>query len=525
MGRPLCIRHTKPHELFAACFLHSRNRTNQPEKEERTARFRPSDTKCILRETPIGQWASLRDGFGNRSAHTPNRAMGMGEPHANATLTLTLNLLPSSGAVCSDGSPAGYYFRQGARSDLWHVHLGGGGFCYDMESCMKRCPPGHTGILCSSQDWADTHAATGILAPSSPFLRQASVAYVPLCSGDSYMSDSFAFGQHFRGARTVHAVLSDLVDRGLGGSSQRRHLLLFGGSSAGARGAAANLEYVPRMLGSAAPLVDIVGVLDSFVIEDAPLLEPPIATTAPRPTVLPFAEQFRRFTSHVAVSRPGGWCANHYPTETWRCLFGVNRLPAIEVPYLLMATQYDRFQLSNNVGGKLGPDATADPPPQAYSYAERWAGVYRALARNLTRGGSGRAVLSWACYNHAISLTDAGFRGANVGGVTMQDATLRLLFGATDGEAGGDSGAESGAAALPTAAAIKARPSLLFVDDCSSFDCGAGCHAGAAEPPASLTLSTLASPVRRDLQYRRRARPRAAAAATMLPDPADATVA
>jgi len=54
------------------------------------------------------------------------------------------------------------------------------------------------------------------------------------------MGDSFAFGRHFRGARIVQVVLSDLVHRfGLGRHSATRGVetLIWSGQSAGARGA------------------------------------------------------------------------------------------------------------------------------------------------------------------------------------------------------------------------------------------------------------------------------------------------
>eukprot|EP01060_Flectonema_neradi_P033917 TRINITY_DN5808_c0_g1_i7.p2 TRINITY_DN5808_c0_g1~~TRINITY_DN5808_c0_g1_i7.p2 ORF type:complete len:138 (+),score=15.93 TRINITY_DN5808_c0_g1_i7:37-450(+) len=54
----------------------------------------------------------------------------------------------SDGAVCLDGSPAGYYYRNGA-SDMLQIHLEGGGWCYDEEDCFERAHGG-TG---SSAHW------------------------------------------------------------------------------------------------------------------------------------------------------------------------------------------------------------------------------------------------------------------------------------------------------------------------------------------------------------------------------------
>ena len=49
----------------------------------------------------------------------------------------------------------------------------------------------------------------------------------------------------------------------LGADASKRDLLLFGGGSAGARGAMVHLDYVPQMIGGASANVDVIGVLDS----------------------------------------------------------------------------------------------------------------------------------------------------------------------------------------------------------------------------------------------------------------------
>lgn len=65
------------------------------------------------------------------------------------------------------------------------------------------------------------------------------------------MGDAAAFGLQFRGGAVVRAVLADLVRRrglgrrGLAGAPPR---LLFGGVSAGSRGAMVHLDYVKEML-------------------------------------------------------------------------------------------------------------------------------------------------------------------------------------------------------------------------------------------------------------------------------------
>ena len=65
------------------------------------------------------------------------------------------------------------------------------------------------------------------------------------------MGDAEAFGRLFRGTAVVSAVLHELVAThglGTGGAAAPPDLLLFGGLSAGARGAMAHLDFVRSML-------------------------------------------------------------------------------------------------------------------------------------------------------------------------------------------------------------------------------------------------------------------------------------
>lgn len=63
-------------------------------------------------------------------------------------------------AVCTDGSPAGYYIRRSVQSSTWLVYLQGGGWCYDEASCNVRCGPSFAvnadDPLCSSKSWNQT---------------------------------------------------------------------------------------------------------------------------------------------------------------------------------------------------------------------------------------------------------------------------------------------------------------------------------------------------------------------------------
>ena len=51
-------------------------------------------------------------------------------------------------------------------------------------------------------------------------------------------------------------------------------------------------------------------------------------------------------------------CADEYPgDETWKCTFAQYRMPFVQNPFLLVASQYDSYQLGYNIG--LEPNGTA----------------------------------------------------------------------------------------------------------------------------------------------------------------------
>ena len=91
------------------------------------------------------------------------------------------------------------------------------------------------------------------------------------------MGNTTAHGWHFRGASVIQNVLTELVEiHGLGsGANNRTDTLLFGGASAGGRGAMVHLDYVQQMVGTkAAKNILVRGFLDSPLWMDLPSINP-----------------------------------------------------------------------------------------------------------------------------------------------------------------------------------------------------------------------------------------------------------
>jgi len=253
------------------------------------------------------------------------------------------------------------------------------------------------------------------------------------------MGNAAAMGWQFRGEVVVQSVLSDLVARhGLGHGSQK-HTLIFGGGSAGARGAMVHLDYVSGMLGSVAPKVNVVGFLDSPAwIDMAPF----------RSSFIGFPSVTQHVHSYANVSHLGSSCIAKYANEPWKCMYGQYRLPTLSTPYFLVASQYDAFQLGVNVGHK--PNSSAEK-----AYAEKFANRTRALVTMIKKDKPENAVFSWACYNHDISCNYFGYNRdtCDPSGTTMATAFHEFL------------------GLSPTSS----TPPLQFMDKCTTFACGGGC--------------------------------------------------
>ncbi|CAK0893265.1 unnamed protein product [Prorocentrum cordatum] len=218
------------------------------------------------------------------------------------------------------------------------------------------------------------------------------------------MGDAVAFGMQFRGARVLQAVLADLVQLGLG-SESGRPLVILGGQSAGGRGAMVSLEYVRDMLGpELAQRVDVMGFLDSPLWVDVP----PYSAH-----FVGFAAMCQGVFSYANVTRLGRRCeAAHPGSDRWKCIMGEYRMPHIRTPYLLVASQYDAFQLSEN---SISLPKDANETAYADSLANRTRDLMSTLRAGWQPGGLQNAhPILLDLPRPRLQLLVAGLRPANV---------------------------------------------------------------------------------------------------------------
>ena len=363
-------------------------------------------------------------------------------------------------AVCMDGSSGGVYVAPATTQPTYFVlYLEGGGWCWDEKTCAGRCGNGCAGpgssAACqnctgigSSKKWGPTQNLTGVFSssPAQSPLSGAHKFYLRYCTSDAHMGSRGAsagsLGWHFRGQHTIAAAL-DLMVKQHGLGSAPGHTVLFGGGSAGGRGAMSNLDYIaPQLEALGAKGVKVMGFPDSAYWID----HMPDRQASPPDTFAGFNVTTKQIYALANISgRAPADCQAAYPGEEWKCAFGQYRFPFIKTPYLMVASQNDLFQLGENVGHR---PKTA----QELGYSKTFADSTRAGMTSLAAPGkapAGSAFYSMQCYSHSTSLSVL-FYFTKINGVTMAQAMGRFL------------GLSSGGA-------------LAHISNCSGFNCGKGC--------------------------------------------------
>lgn len=383
-------------------------------------------------------------------------------------------------AVCNDGSPGAYYFTPATVEEMKNVFvvfLPGGGQCFDETSCAQRWQDIGTTYM-SSTGFLPTIEKAGILdtdPTKSPFYG-ANKAVLGYCSSDGYMGDTAAsadsWGWHFRGQRLVRSMLQHLqLYHGLNGGSQ----VLLGGASAGARGMMALSDLLHH--GGYLPIGSQVALfLDSpYYIDIVPYSEDFAG--------FPYQEQqkYAHENTSAVVSSSTKCNAAYSRNDAWKCQFGQYRLPFLQtIPYLLIASQYDAYQLGLNTGTNP-PYKDAALTEYAEMFANETSQDLKTLATQSQTTTSGlprtdasskvNAYFSWACYNHAVSESIAFSTVTTEIGVSQFDAlTAWLTTSPFVSVASSDTTDQS-------RIVIHSDDNLVWMDSCTGFACGAGCAA------------------------------------------------
>lgn len=307
-------------------------------------------------------------------------------------------------ALCNDGSPSGFYYappETGSASEppVWLLFQQGGGWCWDDESCQKRNPS-----LTSSSQWESEIEFEGILAEGR--FASAHRVFLRYCTSDAYLGNRTKgpLGWQFRGRSVVKATIEEMFALGMGSVAGTR--LLYGGCSAGGRGASYNIDWVKTLL---PPTVALRGFLDSPLwIDMRPLA---FGQTSLRSQVKAIAALYPEAVDET--------CARAHKGQHGRCLLGETLLSYVNTPSLIFAHQDDSFLLHEFFGHGRGP-SSPEERQWAAELRERMVSALRALPPR-------HAVFSVACTGHCVSQW-GGYMHLRIRGLTLQQSLERFFF-------------------------------------------------------------------------------------------------
>ena len=127
-------------------------------------------------------------------------------------------------------------------------------------------------------------------------------------SSDAWMGNTFMWEEQFRGAPTIYALFHDLMNT-MGLTSGAK--VLFGGCSAGARGAMVHLDNIVTWMDGYG--IEVRGLLDSGLWVDVE----PVSDTGMGGTLLNQAADVYGFANVSSVIPDD--CADAYPGEEYKC--------------------------------------------------------------------------------------------------------------------------------------------------------------------------------------------------------------
>jgi hypothetical protein len=328
-----------------------------------------------------------------------------------ANLVLLETAAQQKGAVCLDGSPGGYYFRQGIGAGLnkWIIHFEGGGWCFNEELCVERSKTS----LGSSKFWAHNTTFGGLLSPNqqtNPNFYNWNVAFLNYCDGASFAGNVTLPVVHsgttlyFRGIRITQATLDDLATKGLKNAID----VIVTGCSAGGLATYLHADYVRNFLPSS---VYVKAIADAGFFLDAKNWQGQYHI---RPL---YQYVFKMQNCSGGVNSDCIAAAN--PGEEWMCFFAQYTFPHIKTPLFVLNSAYDTWQLPNILQFNCKNLSTCPEAEKEAFYNYR--NVFLEAAKPVTASTTSGMFLT-SCLQHCMSLSDRSWTSIKVNNTVMSEA-------------------------------------------------------------------------------------------------------
>ena len=358
-------------------------------------------------------------------------------------LVLLEDAARNDGAVCLDGSPAGYYLRKspsGSRS--WVVYFEGGILCYRDIDCAARSKEGGG----SSASWASTASFGGVLsedAGANPEFADWNLVGVKYCDGSCFsgeLAEPFVVNGvkvYSRGARVLKAVFNSLLkDQGM---SEADNILVAGGS-AGGMTVTFHANQIAEWIPSSVKRVKF-GAFSAMM--------PPFKNVNGEPVVeTEFKANYKLMNSTGGVSPA---CEKAMGSGNgYKCLFPTNSLEYVTVPYFVSSSMYDSWGtgciwLAGYVedGNTMNENCTGD---QSWSNCQdrwqcsqgeidamnaQWKDPLMAIvdkSKVLKKAGNG--VFLYSCHTHVSE--EGQYNSIKVNGKSIREALVEWYFSDND---------------------------------------------------------------------------------------------
>ena len=309
------------------------------------------------------------------------------------------------GAVCLDGSAAGYFIDR-TPSKRWIIHLEGGGWCYSEGDCYNRSFID----LGSSKNWQTKFELAGFLNNDpdvNPNFANYSVVFVPYCDGASFSGNRdepvVVNGRkiYFRGHRILTALVDALIENeGL----KEAEAIILTGCSAGGLATFLHLDYVRSRF----PYSEVHGLADAGYFVDAPNVNKDMHARRQ------FQYIFHMQNCSEGVNRD---CIESNEIDGWQCFMAQYTYPYIQTPIFVLNSLYDTWQLGNIL--QLGcnpPDCNNTRMLEFFAWRTTF---LNALKPVIQWGQNG--VFADACLQHCQSVNDIPWSIIKVWGQNAHD--------------------------------------------------------------------------------------------------------
>ncbi|CAJ1326796.1 unnamed protein product [Effrenium voratum] len=334
------------------------------------------------------------------------------------------------GAVCLDGSPAGYFFEPGwgSGADEWIIHFQGGGWCISLEDCLTRSNSslGSSSFWEKEKDsilrWGDggVHGYLSNQSQVNPDFYNWNKVFAVYCDGGSRNSNvegPVAVGNrsvYFRGHHILLATLESLLAKGV---SQAKRFVV-GGCSAGGLTVWLHLDFIRSLVPS---WVQVLGVPQCGFFMDQPNYKGQEFYTPLYKWVFETMGMIKSPSLHEA-------CLTKYADDPWKCFMAQYFLPFVQTPFFAVNSFYDSWQLQEIL--QLPEDCYIS---QNCTQQQR-AAMHRMrdnLVGNLSTAPDTQSFFLYSCVSHCQFLNvDQGFTNLSVGDRTLRGALSAWLHGA-----------------------------------------------------------------------------------------------